>query len=111
MVYSHLRYSDKPFMGSVTTPQRAEDSIEMAKIVFGDEFVDQHCVIMGNINMNSPLVYDQAMSGSLRAYARANQCPVIVPFVLGGCYGSSHYGRRAGAGICRGVSWCGTWTT
>ena len=24
------------------------------------------------------------MSGSLRAYARANQCPVIVPFVLGG---------------------------
>ena len=84
MVYSHLRYSDKPFMGSVTTPERAEDSIEMARIVFGREFVDQNCVIMGNINMNSPLVYDQAMSGSLRAYSRANQCPVIVPFVLGG---------------------------
>ena len=39
---------------------------------------------MGNINMNSPLVYDRAMSGALRAYARANQCPVIVPFVLSG---------------------------
>ena len=84
MVYAHLKWSDKPFMGSVTAPERAEDSIDMARIAFGEEFVETNCVIMGNINMNSPLVYDQAMSGSLRAYARANQCPVIVPFVLGG---------------------------
>lgn len=84
MVYAHLRWGDKPFMGSVTTPERAEDSIEMCRIVFGEDFVDENCVVMGNINMNSPLVYDQAMSGSLRAYAAANQCPVIVPFVLGG---------------------------
>ena len=87
MVYAHLRYSDKPFMGSVTTPERAEDSIEMARIVFGERFTDEHCVIMGNVNMNSPLVYDRAMSGSLRAYARANQCPVVVPFILGGATG------------------------
>ena len=84
MVYAHLRWSDKPFMGSVTTDARAEDSIEMARIAFGRDFVESNCVIMGNINMNSPLVYDRAMSGSLRAYARANQCPVVVPFVLGG---------------------------
>ena len=25
MVYSHIKYSDKPFMGSVTAPERAED--------------------------------------------------------------------------------------
>lgn len=84
MVYAHLKCSDKPFMGSVTAPERAEDSIDMARIAFGRKFVDEHCVLMGNINMNSPLVYDGAMSGSLRAYARANQCPVVVPFVLGG---------------------------
>ena len=84
MVYAHLRWTDKPFMGSVTAPERAADSIEMARITFGTGFVDENCVVMGNINMNSPLVYDQAMSGSLRAYARANQCPVVVPFVLGG---------------------------
>ncbi len=84
MVYAHLRWGDMPFMGSVTAPERAEDSIEMCRIVFGRQFVDRHCVVMGNINMNSPLVYDQAMSGSLRAYAAANQCPVVVPFVLGG---------------------------
>lgn len=84
MVYAHLRWSDKPFMGSVTAPERAEDSIDMARLAFGPNYVDEHCVIMGNINMNSPLVYDRAMSGALRAYARANQCPVVVPFVLGG---------------------------
>lgn len=84
MVYAHLRWTDKPFMGSVTAPERADDSVDMARVAFGEDFVDRNCVIMGNINMNSPLVYDQAMSGSLRAYARANQCPVVVPFVLGG---------------------------
>ena len=32
MVYSHIRYSDKPFMGSVTAPERARDTVEMARI-------------------------------------------------------------------------------
>ncbi|WP_170763035.1 trimethylamine methyltransferase family protein [Ruegeria lacuscaerulensis] len=84
MVYAHLKWSDKPFMGSVTAPERAADSIEMARIVFGRDFVEKNCVIMGNINMNSPLVFDHAMSGAIRTYAAAGQCPVIVPFVLGG---------------------------
>ena len=87
MVYAHMNYSDMPFMGSVTSRDRALDSIEMARILFGEEYVDQNCVISGNINMNSPLVYDSAMSGSLRAYAEANQCPVVVPFVLSGATG------------------------
>ncbi len=84
MVYAHLKYSQKPFMGSVTAPERAEDSIEMARIVFGRDFVAKHCVIQGNINVNSPLVYDATMSGSLRAYAVANQSLLISPFILGG---------------------------
>jgi trimethylamine---corrinoid protein Co-methyltransferase len=39
MVAAHLRFSDKPFMGSVTTEERAEDSIAMARIAFGRDFV------------------------------------------------------------------------
>ena len=35
MVYSHIHYSDRAFMGSVTAESRAEDSIDMARIVFG----------------------------------------------------------------------------
>ncbi|MFI4891250.1 MAG: trimethylamine methyltransferase family protein, partial [Steroidobacterales bacterium] len=55
MLYAHMSLSDKPFMGSVTTAPRAADSIEMCRILFGAEFVDQHCVILGNVNVNSPL--------------------------------------------------------
>ena len=87
MVYAHLRYSDKALMGSVTEPTRAEESIEMMRIVFGADFVDQHCVILGNVNVNSPLVWDNTMTGALRAYASANQAPVVVPFILGGAMG------------------------
>ena len=103
MVYAHLRWTDKPFMGSVTAPERAEDSVAMARIAFGEDFVDGNCVIMGNINMNSPLVYDQAMSGSLRAYARANQCPVVVPFVLGGATRAGDHGGGRGPGLRGGA--------
>ena len=87
MVYSHLRYSDKAFMGSVTAPSRAADSIDMARIVFGADVVDQHCVILGNVNVNSPLVWDATMTGALKTYAAANQAPVVVPFILGGAMG------------------------
>ena len=84
MVYAHLRYGDQPFMGSVTAPERAEDSIAMAKIVFGEEFMRDHLVIQGNINVNSPLVYDNTMTAALRTYAEANQGNVISPFIMGG---------------------------
>ncbi|MFZ1773081.1 MAG: trimethylamine methyltransferase family protein [Rhizobiaceae bacterium] len=87
MVYSHIRYSDRCFMGSVTGESRAEDNIAMARLVFGDAFVDQNCVILGNVNVNSPLVWDATMTSVLRAYARSNQCAVVVPFILGGAMG------------------------
>jgi trimethylamine--corrinoid protein Co-methyltransferase len=45
MVYSHIKYSDKPFMGSVTAPERAEDTVAMAKLVFGDDFVENNTVL------------------------------------------------------------------
>jgi len=87
MVYAHMRYSDKPFMGSVTTAARARDSIDMCRVLFGEEFVDRHCVILGNVNVNSPLVLDGEASRVIRAYAAANQAPVCVPFILGGAMG------------------------
>lgn len=87
MVMAHIELSDRPFMGSVTAEERSEDSIEMCRILFGRDFVDQNCVILGNVNVNSPLVWDGTMTKSLRAYARANQAAVVVPFILGGAMG------------------------
>ncbi len=84
MVYSHIRYSDKPFMGSVTAGERAADSVRMAEIVFGKEFVDQNTVMVNLINSNAPLTFDGAMLGSLRTYAAANQACIVSPFILSG---------------------------
>ena len=52
MVLAHMVLSDRPFMGSVTAVERSEDSIEMCRLLFGAEFVDQNCVILGNVNVN-----------------------------------------------------------
>ncbi len=87
MVLAHLTLSDKPFMGGVTSPARARDSIDMARIVFGDEFVDNNAVMQGNININSPFVFDDTMSGALREYAAANQCVCVSPAIFGGAMG------------------------
>jgi trimethylamine--corrinoid protein Co-methyltransferase len=84
MVYAHIRYSDRAFLGSITAPERAEDSIEMCRILFGAEFVDQNCVIMGNFNTTSPLVIDGITSRGIRAYAAAGQGSIHLPFLLGG---------------------------
>lgn len=84
MVYSHIRYSDKPFMGSVTAPERADDSIAMAKLVFGDDFVEQNCVLINLINANSPMIFDGTMLGALKSYARSGQACVVSPFILAG---------------------------
>jgi trimethylamine--corrinoid protein Co-methyltransferase len=87
MLYAHIRYSDKPFMGSVTTAARAADSIELCRVLFGPQFVADHCVILGNVNVNSPLVLDGEASRVIRTYAAANQAAVCVPFILGGAMG------------------------
>ncbi|MEO9166922.1 MAG: trimethylamine methyltransferase family protein, partial [Aestuariivirga sp.] len=39
MIYTHIKYSDKPFMSSVTSGSRAADSVAMCEILFGKEFV------------------------------------------------------------------------
>jgi trimethylamine--corrinoid protein Co-methyltransferase len=84
MVYSHMRFSDKPFMGSVTAPERARDTVEMTRILFGADYLEDHAVVLGLINANSPLVWDSVMLGAARAYAEANQATLITPFILAG---------------------------
>ena len=84
MVYAHMRYSDKPFMGSVTHPQRAQDTVEMARILFGADALESGTYVLSLINANSPLVWDHIMLGSARAYAEANQAVIMTPFILAG---------------------------
>jgi trimethylamine--corrinoid protein Co-methyltransferase len=79
-----MTLSDKPFMGSVTAPERAQDSVDMASLLFGAEFVQANTVMTSLININSPLVFDGVMMGALEVYARNNQATIISPFIVGG---------------------------
>ncbi len=83
MVYAHMRWSDRPFMGSVTHPQRAQDTVEMARILFGED-LDRKTVVLSLVNANSPLVWDATMLGAAKAYAQANQALIVTPFILAG---------------------------
>ena len=84
MLLAHMTLSDKPYMGSVTEPSRAADSVEMSKILFGSDFVDRNTVMTSLININSPLTFDSIMMGALEVFAKANQASIISPFIVGG---------------------------
>ena len=84
IMYGLLRYSDKPFMGVVTSGERAQDSVDMAKIVFGEEFMRDNTVMTSVISCNSPLVWDETMLDALKVYTLNNQACLLSPFVLAG---------------------------
>ncbi len=82
MAYSGLKYSDKPIVGNVTARNRAEDTVEMMKIVFGEQFATNHTVTSSLINGNSPLVWDSTMLDALKVYAQNNQAVLVSPFSM-----------------------------
>ena len=84
MLLAHMTLSDKPFMGSVTDPVRAQDSVEMCEILFGKEFVQNNTVMTSLININSPMTFDDVMMGALEVYAKNNQACIVSPFIVGG---------------------------
>jgi trimethylamine--corrinoid protein Co-methyltransferase len=82
MLLAHMTLSDKPYMGSVTAPERAADSVEMSEILFGG--LNGRTVMTSLININSPMTFDGIMMGALEVYAKANQAAIISPFIVGG---------------------------
>ena len=84
IAYSALKHSDKAFMGATTARDRAEDTVAMAKLVFGADYVEQNTVMISVCNCNSPLVWDATMLDAVKVYARHNQAVLLSPFVLAG---------------------------
>jgi trimethylamine--corrinoid protein Co-methyltransferase len=82
--YSHLRCSDKPYMGGTTSRKAAEDSVAMARIAMPEYLAEDRTVMISIINGNSPLVWDETMLAALKVYARANQAALVTPFILAG---------------------------
>ncbi|MBI3760961.1 MAG: trimethylamine methyltransferase family protein [Chloroflexi bacterium] len=85
MVYSLIKYSDKTFMGSVTSAANARDTIEMAAILFGGkEAIAKKPAVISVINVNSPRRYDTRMLESMLEYVKAGQPVLVTPFSSAG---------------------------
>ena len=84
MLASHFRYSDRAVFGALIGAERAQDSVDMARIVFGDDFVAENACLYSVANSNAPLVWDSAMTGALKVYARNNQPVAVTPWTLAG---------------------------
>jgi trimethylamine--corrinoid protein Co-methyltransferase len=84
MIYGHIKYNNKPFMGGVMSGQHAADSVTMAEILFGAEAIRQNPALLSLINVSSPRRFDDRMLEALIVYARARQAVIITPFILSG---------------------------
>jgi len=84
MLYAHIRWSDRPFMGAFIGAERAGHALDMARILFGRDVVDTSPVLYCVSNTNAPLVMDAHMSGALKTYARAGQPVACTPWTLTG---------------------------
>ncbi len=87
MLLAHMTLSDKPHLGAITEMSRAQDSVDMAEILHGADVLDAHCVIMGNVNTNSPLLVDKVVTEAIRVYCGRGQGIIVVPFILSGAMG------------------------
>jgi len=87
MLFAHMTCSDKPHLGAITEMSRAQDSVDMAEILHGRDVMDQNCVIMGNVNTNSPLLVDKVVTEAIRTYCGRGQGIVVAPFILSGAMG------------------------
>ena len=85
MVYALQTLSDKPYMGSVTSGPNAADTIRMSEILFGGrEAIERTPAVIGLINVNSPLRFDDRMLAAMVEYVRAAQPVIVTPFLLMG---------------------------
>ena len=87
MLLSHIKFSDKAFMGSVMSAANAADSVAVAELLFGSETIREQPALLSLINVSSPRRYDERMLGTLKVYARARQGLIITPFIMAGAMG------------------------
>lgn len=88
MMHSHIINSDKCFMGSASGKEKAEDSIELAALLFGGkDVIKEKPALICLINSVTPLKFDDRMLGALMAYAQAGQAMVIAALVMAGSTG------------------------
>ena len=87
MMYAQITLTDKGWHPSwLNTEARARDCIEMAKIALqtDDAGLKERRAIIGGINTNSPLLWDEGQVDGMRVFAEAGQPVHATPFTLAG---------------------------
>jgi trimethylamine--corrinoid protein Co-methyltransferase len=87
MMYAQITLTDKGWQPNwLNTAKRARDCIEMAKIALqtDDEGLKARPGIVGGLNTNSPLLFDEGQADGMREFALAGQPVHITPFTLAG---------------------------
>ncbi|HSF96912.1 MAG TPA: trimethylamine methyltransferase family protein [Thermohalobaculum sp.] len=107
MLYAHMRWTDKPHLGAIVEKSRAADSVAMARILHGD--INERCVIMGNVNTNSPLLVDKVVTEAIQVYCGAGQGIIVAPFILAGAMGPVSTAASIAQALAEGMV-CGAYS-
>lgn len=86
MLKAHMLHSDKPFIGSTEGQVGAQNTMEMAGILFGED-ISHRPVTAGLINSLSPLGFSDEMLRALRVYADHRQPVIIAALAMAGSTG------------------------
>jgi trimethylamine--corrinoid protein Co-methyltransferase len=86
MLHAHMVHSDKAFIGSAAGKRGAQHTLEMARILFGEDLKDK-AVCISLINSLSPLGYSTEMLEALVEFATVRQPLVIAALMMAGSTG------------------------
>jgi len=86
MLHAHMVHSDKPFIGSTAGKRGAQHTMEMARILFGEDPAGQ-AVCISLINSLTPLGYSSEMLEALVEFATVRQPLVIAALAMAGSTG------------------------
>lgn len=102
-----IELTDKVWGSWLLSRFRAQDALDMACLLFDTDYtgLKEQPVCIGNINTNSPLVLDAAMTMGARTFAECGQAVIVTPFTLAGAMapatlGGALVGQNAEALAC-----------
>lgn len=84
MALAHLECSDKPFMGSVASPDATQTVIDMTNLTVGREPHDGECELLHLINSTPPLTYKENPLKCLRTVAKNHQGLMVTSYMMMG---------------------------
>jgi trimethylamine--corrinoid protein Co-methyltransferase len=84
MLCETIKHTDKPLIGSCTIAKKAEESLQMVEMVFGENYLRDHFCIGVSTNPLSPLKYATETLDTIIAYAEKRQPVYLLPCAMAG---------------------------